>query len=199
MISGLRCGNLAQEGPKVLLLLPVSESELLKKCQGPFERQGSTDCVKQLPSGGLKSFHVNLLKAWLEDEDVGVSYGQEWNWPSSHEDQGAAGQDYPLSPVQRSQVAGQLWNFQMCLWISQRFLGVGNIKITHTHTKVVVRTPLRPIPLALQQILQQKVDKGLQIRVTEPLEKSPSVSTQAGWLSECLSTLMSVMLTYASD
>lgn len=70
---------------------------------------------------------------------------------------------------------------------------------THTHTKVVVRTPLRPIPLALQQILQQKVDKGLQIRVTEPLEKSPSVSTQAGWLSECLSTLMSVMLTYASD
>lgn len=39
----------------------------------PLRRQGSVNYAVKLPLGELKSFHINLLKVWLEDEEAGAS------------------------------------------------------------------------------------------------------------------------------
>lgn len=79
---------------KVLLLLPASQSILLKKWQEPFKvmhRQGPVNYVIKFPLimwMGLKSFHVNLLNIWLKDEEVRASYVERCNGPPGNEDRG---------------------------------------------------------------------------------------------------------------
>uniref|UniRef100_A0A3P9LY71 Gypsy retrotransposon integrase-like protein 1 n=1 Tax=Oryzias latipes TaxID=8090 RepID=A0A3P9LY71_ORYLA len=62
-----------QEGQKVLLLLPTSESSLLAKWQGPYtvtKKTGPVTYELFLPERRKQHqvFHVNLLKKWSEEE-----------------------------------------------------------------------------------------------------------------------------------
>lgn len=55
-------------GDKVLLLLPTDHNKLLMQWKGPFrvvEKRGSVDyCIEM--GGGNKTFHVNMLKKYIE-------------------------------------------------------------------------------------------------------------------------------------
>lgn len=63
-----------QEGQKVLLLLPTSDSGLLTKRQGPYEiirKTGPITYELLLPDRQKKHqvFHVNLLGEWVNQPD----------------------------------------------------------------------------------------------------------------------------------
>lgn len=65
-------------GQKVLLPLPASEDKSPMRWQGTYivwKCQGHINYIVELPLGVLKTFHVNLLKVWIEDEGVGTAYG----------------------------------------------------------------------------------------------------------------------------
>lgn len=55
-----------QLGQKVLFLLPTSKNKLLARWQ------------ELLEAGAGELFHVNLLPAGIQDEEVRVAYGEEW-------------------------------------------------------------------------------------------------------------------------
>ncbi|KAG1928644.1 interferon-induced very large GTPase 1-like [Pimephales promelas] len=62
-------------GYKVLVLLPTSSSKLLAKWQGPFEvtrRVGDLnyEVIRTDRGGGRQTYHLNLLKKWVEAEAV---------------------------------------------------------------------------------------------------------------------------------
>ncbi|XP_039532215.1 uncharacterized protein LOC120482205 [Pimephales promelas] len=62
-------------GDKVLVLLPTSSSKLLAKWQGPFEvtrRVGDLnyEVIRTDRGGGRQTYHLNLLKKWVEAEAV---------------------------------------------------------------------------------------------------------------------------------
>lgn len=89
-----------QEGQKVLLLLPTSDSGLLVKWQGPYKINKKTGPVTyelSLPDRRRKHqvFHVNLLKEWVDQPDQATTLWartvvdeedpQEQYFPSSSE------------------------------------------------------------------------------------------------------------------
>lgn len=146
---------------------------MLDKWQGPFEvvrRQGPVNYVVRLPSGLLKSFHINLLKVWLENDEVRASYGEEWNWPSRCEDQGVEeprkDEDNLLSPVQQRNVYLVIMAFPD-VFVDRLGTAKGWEHKMITTPDVVVRTPLCPITLASRQVLQHEVNKMLQLGMIE--------------------------------
>ena len=62
-------------GDKVLLLLPTEHNKLLMHWKGPFrviEKRGPVDyCIEM--GGGTKTFHINMLKKYIERSDQGES------------------------------------------------------------------------------------------------------------------------------
>lgn len=69
-------------GQQVLLLLLASHNKLLMQWQGPYElveTVGDMYYRIQVPSHGVRLYHVNLLKAWQAPEGPGW-YQAEINW-----------------------------------------------------------------------------------------------------------------------
>lgn len=41
----------------------------------------SVNCEIQVSNKATKAFRVNLLKAWVSEDEHLTAYGKEWNWP----------------------------------------------------------------------------------------------------------------------
>lgn len=58
----------------MLLFLPASNNKLLMQCQGPYkvvERVGDIKYCIWIPGQAVRLYHVNLLEAWEEPEELG--------------------------------------------------------------------------------------------------------------------------------
>lgn len=119
-----------------------------------------------MPTGQLKSLHVNLLKAWIESKEVRVTFGEEWNWPAGDSYRGSQNvwedDADPFSPGQWSQVAQVIKDVPEVFKDALRTALEREHKIT-TSQGIVVRSPIQPVPIALQKMLQEEVDKNVTI------------------------------------
>lgn len=156
----------------MLLLLPTTENKLLTRWQGTFRierRVQPVDYSVHISEG--QTYHVNLLKAWVPEEESAAGYGKAWNWPAEEakKEVESLGDD-PLSPVQKIQVAREITAFSD-VFINRPGQAQGCERKIKTPPKWVMRTPIHPVRLALRESLQAKVENMFAPGV---LEKSQS-------------------------
>lgn len=171
-----------QVGQRVLLLLPTTAGKLFVKCLGLYEvvqKTGDVTYVIRIPGTGHKQYHINLLKEWKErvaagdDEDDGLA---GWELSVDWDEEGRERtmelhkqieEGIPVSVWQIRQIDQVLSHFPE-LFADAPFVAKGVVHRIQTDPGVVVRAPSRPVPLSLQQTIEDQVQTMLQLGVIEP-------------------------------
>ena len=183
-----------QVGDKVLVLLPTKANKLLLQWKGPFqvkEKFGHYD-FRVLAHGKVKTYHANLLKKYIEREQVNstietvstvvieeenqVSDNDEMLTPNVKRKESVSEVMYAprLTAQEKDQVGKLLKSFEDVLTDIPGRTSLVEHKIQVT-TEVPIRQRQYPIPFAKLQTIKEEVDQMLKLGVIEPSD-SPYAS-----------------------
>ena len=174
-------------GDKVLLLLPTDNNKLLMQWKGPFEvicKVGLNDYKVKLP-GGIKTFHTNLLKLYLtEQDDKEESGAMCFGVIEDEEDDvnitGLEGPDRKQNETYRDVLINEKLNPQQTESLRKMLRENEDIfsnvpKVTnlleHSITLITdqpIRSKPYPVPLSLRHVIRKEIQDMLDLGVIEP-------------------------------